>query len=330
MIDGLAGMLETAQSALFERLTLPVLFDLGLMRFAEDAYAATGWLLLGLAQIAVLWLVLRPLEAWRPVEAWADRRAIRVDVLYTFLERLGVIPLFFFVTLRPAVESLDAALRLFGYIPPQLEDVVPALAGRPLLAFLAYLIVLDLSEYVRHRLQHRLSWWWALHSVHHSQRQLSLWADDRNHVVDTLLSDLWRALGALIIGVPGGQFAAVVFATRVIESLSHANTRLGLGVLERLVVGPRFHRLHHAIGAGHEGPARGTNFAALLPVWDVIFGTADFRRIALPTGIRDQLDGVVYGDGFWSQQVKGLERAGRVLAAEARRLATRAPGGSTP
>ena len=320
-MDWLIGILETAQSALFERLVLPVLFDLGLMRFAEDAYAATGWVLLGLAQVAALWLVLRPLEAWRPVEAWADRRAVRVDVLYTFLERLGVIPLLFFVTLRPAMERLDGALRLIGYVPPQIEDAFPALAARPLLAFLVYLVVLDLSEYARHRLQHRLSWWWALHSVHHSQRQLSFWADDRNHVADALLADLWRAIGALIIGVPGGQFAAVVFATRAIESLSHANARLGFGILERLLVSPRFHRLHHAIGAGHEGPARGVNFAALLPVWDVMFGTADFRRAALGTGIRDQLDGADYGDGFWSQQVKGLERAGHALAAGARRLA---------
>ena len=325
-MDRLTEVFEAAHAALFERGALPVLYHLGLMRLAEDAHVATWWVLLGLVQTAVLWLVLRPLEAWRPVERWADRRAVRVDVLYTLLDRLGLIALLFFVALRPAVDGLEGALRLAGYIPLQLEDVAPPLREQPLAAFLAYLVALDLLEYWRHRLQHRFAWWWALHGVHHSQRQLSFWADDRNHVLDSLLADLWRALAALLIGVPGGQFALIVLVTRGVESLSHANVRLAFGRAgERLVVSPRFHRLHHAIGAGHEGPAGGSNFAALLPVWDVLFGTADFRRHALPTGIRDQLDGADYGAGFWAQQGQALRRLVAALA-PAKRSSGPAPG----
>ena len=63
------------------------------MRFAEDAYAATGWALLGVLEIGVVWPVLRPMEAWRPFEAWANRRALRADVLYTVIERVGVVAL---------------------------------------------------------------------------------------------------------------------------------------------------------------------------------------------------------------------------------------------
>jgi sterol desaturase/sphingolipid hydroxylase (fatty acid hydroxylase superfamily) len=307
-------VIESLQSTLFERGVLPVLYGLGLMRLAEDAYAATGWVLIGILEVALVWLILRPLEAWRPVETWPDRRAVRVDVLYTLLERAGVIPLVFFFTLRPAVDWLDGRLRFVGYIPPQIEDFLPRLHEHPLAAFLLYLVMLDASEYARHRLQHRLAWWWALHAVHHSQRQLSLWSDDRNHVVDSLIADLWRSLVALLIGVPGGSFILIVMLTRGIESLAHANVRLGFGVLgDRLLVGPRYHRLHHGIGVGHEGPAQGRNFAAILPIWDVVFRTADFSRVAVPTGIRDQLQGVDYGQGFWSQQGKALARTVQTL-----------------
>ena len=45
-----------------------------------------------------------------------------------------------------------------------------ALALSPVAAFCVYLLVLDLADYWRHRLQHRLRAWWALHSLHHSQR----------------------------------------------------------------------------------------------------------------------------------------------------------------
>ena len=77
-------------------------------------------------------------------------------------------------------------------------------------------------------------------------------------------------------------------------------------------------RVHHAIGFGHEGPARGCNFASLLPIWDILFGTADFSPIYPATGIRDQLAGARYGDGFFGQQWLGLRRLALSLAARSR------------
>jgi sterol desaturase/sphingolipid hydroxylase (fatty acid hydroxylase superfamily) len=78
-------------------------------------------------------------------------------------------------------------------------------------------------------------------------------------------------------------------------------------------VSPLFHRVHHGIGVGHEGRARGCNFATLFPVWDVLFGTANFTREIPATGIRDQLDGADYGEGFIDQQLKGFTRLTRAL-----------------
>jgi hypothetical protein len=77
--------------------------------------------------------------------------------------------------------------------------------------------VLDLAEYLYHRLQHRTESWWALHSVHHSQRQLSFWADDRSHVLDGVLREAFLATVALVIGVPGTQFALIAGAWSVPE-----------------------------------------------------------------------------------------------------------------
>jgi sterol desaturase/sphingolipid hydroxylase (fatty acid hydroxylase superfamily) len=86
---------------------------------------------------------------------------------------------------------------------------------------------------------------------------------------------------------------------------------------ERLWISPRFHRLHHSIGIGHESSGRDTlgghNFGVLLPWWDMLFGTANFEQRFDPTGVRDQIEqGRDYGRGFWSQQLLGLKRlAGR-------------------
>jgi hypothetical protein len=46
----------------------------------------------------------------------------------------------------------------------------------------------------------------------------------------------------------------------------------------------------------------------------VLFRTADFKPSYLPTGVRDQLAGRDYGEGFWAQQWFGLQRLWAALA----------------
>jgi len=306
------------QTWLFEALVQPALYRLDLADLSEPAYESLEWLIWGVLEIALLYVILRPLEARFPVERWTDRREVGTDVLYTMLHRLGVVPLAFFFLLTPIVDRAESALHLAGIGPVNLEDALPWLAASPLAAFCVYLVVLDFADYWRHRLQHRFGWWWSLHALHHSQRKMSFWTDNRNHLLDDLIGSLWFAGVALAIGVPPGQFLLIVIATRMIESFSHANVRVRFGAVgERLLVSPSFHRRHHGIGYGHEGPAHGCNFAVLLPVWDLIFGTADFARGFEPTGIRDQLAGARYGERFWEQQWLGLKRLARALRPQA-------------
>ncbi len=305
IVDAFAAV----HGAVFESLVLPTLFALGLMDFSEPAFDATEFVLLGLMQIVAVYVLLRPLEVWFPAERWSDRRDVRTDVLYTFLHRIGFVPIAIYALLTPVVDGIDAQLRAWGYIPPGLESFIPGLADQPFATFLLYLAVLDLADYWRHRLQHRYGRWWALHSVHHSQRQMSFWADDRNHVLDDVIAGLWFAGVAFLVGLPPEQFVVAVMLTRFVESLSHANVHFGFGPIgERLLVSPRFHRTHHAVGVGHQGQHYGCNFATLFPVWDVLFGTANFAYRGTATGITDQLEGRDYGDTFLRQQWLGLKR----------------------
>jgi sterol desaturase/sphingolipid hydroxylase (fatty acid hydroxylase superfamily) len=179
-------------------------------------------------------------------------------------------------------------------------------------------VVLDFFGYWYHRGQHKLRWWWGLHSLHHSQRNMNLWTDDRNHLLDDLLLDVYMAVIALAIGVAPAQFVLLVSVSRMVQSLQHANVRIHFGWLgERVLVSPRFHRLHHAIGIGHESKGQGSlggcNFGVLLPWWDMLFRSARFTNEFAATGVRDQLprDGAPgrdYGRGFWRQQWLGLVR----------------------
>ena len=313
-MDTLIDLFGQAQQLLFESLMQPLLFGLGQGNLLEDGYRATGWLLVGLLQIVVMLTVFAALERWRPVEAITDRATVRVDVLYTLVHRLGVFRVALFFTLEPLWNDGFGLLRMAGWPGLQLDQVWPGVTDIAWVSFLIYLVVFDAADYLLHRAQHRYAWWWQLHALHHSQRQMTMWSDNRNHLLDDVLRDSAFVVLALLIGVAPGQFVALVAVTQLLESLSHANVRLHFGpVLERLFVSPRFHRAHHAMGAEHDiAPAGGHNFAVLFPVWDVLFGTARFDGGTAPTGVQDQLHGRDYGRGFWAQQWRGLQRlAGR-------------------
>lgn len=313
MIDAFADTFTAVQAWLFERAVQPLLYLAGQMRYQEEAYVATEWFLLGAIQVLVLWAVLRPIEAVAPAERWTDRRGTRVDVLYTLLVRLGIVPLAIFLLVSPVFDGFTELLRAAGFTPFNLDALWPGVTDVPLVTFLFYLLVLDFVDYWIHRGQHAYRWWWALHALHHSQRQMSFWTDDRNHLLDDVVRDVVKATVALAIGAEPSQFVMLIIATRMLQSLQHANIAWTLGPVGRVIVSPVFHRRHHAIGAGHEGRFHGCNFAVLFPLWDLLFGTADYRHGVEPTGIRDQLPppggrSREYGQGFWAQQWLGLQR----------------------
>ncbi len=321
MMQLFSDWLGVAQGCLFETVIQPLVFQLGFGEFVEEAFEGTEWLLIGVLELLLLFLVLRPLEAKIPVHQFTDPHARRTDFLYTVLHRAGLFPLLIFFTLDPLMDSVAAMLRFESFRPFNLESLWPGIS--PLGSFVVYFVVLDYFDYWYHRASHQFNWWWGLHGLHHSQQNMNLWSDNRNHLLDDLLRDAYMGVIALCIGVEPAQYVMLVSVSRILQSLQHANVRIHFGrVGEWLLVSPRYHRMHHAIGVGHEsrgkGMLGGCNFAVLLPVWDIIFRTANFTPEFVATGIRDQLprtdeQGVVapgreYGRGFWAQQWLGLQR----------------------
>ncbi|MGA8513186.1 MAG: sterol desaturase family protein [Burkholderiaceae bacterium] len=347
MLNALINTFDRAQQWLYESAVQPLMFNLGMGAVLEDGFEATGWLLVGLLQIAVLLCVIGPWQRAMPVEAVTDKATVRTDMLYTLIHRLGLFRVALFFTVTPLFDAVFGTLRQQGIGGFHLDQFL-GLAGYPLLGLAVYLVVLDFIGYWIHRGQHHFEWWWKLHSLHHAQRQMTMWSDNRNHLLDDLLVDSLLVIAAQIIGIAPGQFVAIVACTQLSESFQHASIKLWFGAVgERLWVSPRFHRLHHAIGIGHETiPARdatsadrpplgarapkggsaahavasvgatvlgGHNFGILLPWWDSLFGTANYEKRFDATGVRDQLEqGRDYGRGFWQQQWLGLKRlAGR-------------------
>lgn len=301
---------DLAAGWLQEHLLIPALYQFGLMNWEDVSYGWALFALYGVAQVVVTLALCLPLERWRPVERWPDSHAIGVDIIYTLLSRVGVLPLVTYVLFYRAQVTVNGWITDQGWVPPTLEGLFPALLGQQVVTFVLYAIILDFADYGRHWLAHQFRWWWALHSLHHAQRQMTFWSDDRNHLLDDVIAFLWFGAIALLIGVPPMQFPLLVLMLRFLESLSHANVRLSFGWLgDRLLISPRFHRAHHGIRAAGD---RSCNYGAVLPWWDMLFGTADFGRTYAPTGDPSGEEALATGTWF-QQQMAGLRRFARAF-----------------
>jgi len=315
-MDTLTDFFAQAQEWLFETVVQPLALMTGQAGILEKAYEGTGWLLVGLVQMVVMLLIFGPMQRLWPVEPLRDKAAVRTDVLYTLIHRLGLFKLFMFFSFDALFEQGLGVLRAQGLPTWHLDGLWPGVTDQAWVSFVLYLVLFDFLQYGIHRAQHQWNFWWALHALHHSQRQMTLWTDSRNHLLDDILTSLIFSAVAALVGVGPGQFVALVAISQLSENLQHANVRLWFGAWgERLWVSPRFHRRHHAIGIGHETPQGdrlvlgGCNFGVLLPWWDMLFGTANFELRYDPTGVRDQVEqGRDYGQGFWSQQWRGWLR----------------------
>lgn len=293
LFDSFATAYATLQENCFRFIVEPVLFHLGLIAWAEDAYDGTEWLLLGIIQIAIIFLVLRTWEKRNPAEdQGAHSTAKWPDIAYTLFHRLGFFQVLVFVVFSGLFFQLESVLHDWRFERLNVEDWWPGVTTIPLISFCIYLVLLDLVDYAYHRASHRFQWWWQLHALHHSQQAMNAWSDDRNHVLDDIMRALVFSFFAMLFGVPPSQFILLVVCSQLIQSWQHANLKIDLGLGRYLLVSPMFHRLHHAVGYGHEAKGKpgvlgGCNFGVLFPWWDMIFRTAVFPDGVYPTGVRN-------------------------------------------
>ena len=156
--------------------------------------------------------------------------------------------------------------------------------GRTQLAALPYaaqlllgLAVADFLSYWVHRAFHgRLLF--SLHAVHHSSPRLDWLSSVRLHPLNQAAMSVAQAVPLLCLGFDPRVFAVVAPVLTLYAIVIHANVGWDLGPLRRVISSPRFHRWHHT----DEANARDKNFAGLLPLWDVLFGTYYMPRDRVP------------------------------------------------
>ncbi|MBU3538273.1 sterol desaturase family protein [Polynucleobacter sp. UK-Gri1-W3] len=301
----------SVQEFIFSNVVGPILYQLDLMAWAEDVFDGVDWFLFGCIQIFLIIVVLRTWERLAPAEKQERfASASKADVFYTLFHRLGIFHGIIFIALSGFFFEIDSILHDFRFDRLNVESWWPEVTSIPLVSFLIYLVLLDFVDYLYHRASHAFNWWWQLHSLHHSQTVMTAWSDNRNHILDDIMRATFMAFFALLFGVSPGQFIMLIALSQFIQSWQHANIKVHLGPAKYLLISPMFHRMHHAVGYGHEAKGRpgvlgGCNFGILFPWWDMAFRTVVFPKEVYPTGVRN----LTVSQNIFAQQWQGLVRA---------------------
>ena len=132
-----------------------------------------------------------------------------------------------------------------------------------LLAFILY----DFLYYWNHRLGHEVAVLWAAHVVHHSSEEYNLTTALRQTSGSILNWVFFIPLA--LLGIPLEMMLSIAALNLVYQFWVHTRHIGKLGILDRLIVTPSNHRVHHAQNQRYIDK----NYGGVFILWDRCFGT---------------------------------------------------------
>lgn len=135
------------------------------------------------------------------------------------------------------------------------------------------LVLYDLCYYWAHRMYHEVNVMWASHVVHHSSEYYNLSTALRQTSTGALFGWVFY-LPLAVLGIPWQMLVIVGLIDLLYQYWVHTELIGRMGVLDRILVTPSNHRVHH----GQNDYCIDKNYGGILVLWDRLFGTfADER-----------------------------------------------------
>ncbi|MEP6711799.1 MAG: sterol desaturase family protein [Ferruginibacter sp.] len=135
--------------------------------------------------------------------------------------------------------------------------------------YLVTFIVLDFAGYTVHALDHKINFFWNSHIVHHSSEEFNLACALRQSISVFVRLFAILLLPAALLGVPAQVIAVVAPLHLFAQFWYHTQHINKMGFLEKIIVTPSHHRVHHAINKEYIDK----NYGQIFIFWDKIFGT---------------------------------------------------------
>ncbi|MDB5642089.1 MAG: sterol desaturase [Hyphomicrobiales bacterium] len=224
-----------------------------------------------IAAIALLW----PWERFAPRVAPGPDWSRRLAAVTVLAAASAFASYFFSEALLGDLLTLYAHVRLFSIAK---WDMHPALI------FMLSFMIVDLVNYATHLVSHRIGFLWRMHAVHHADEHVAASTSLLHHPLEVLVNAAVGLLVYMVMGIPVIVVTIYALVASLHSVFSHANIRLAPRIerwLRLVLITPDFHRTHHSIET-QEGDS---NFGAVFPFWDRLFGT----YVAHPVQPEDRL-----------------------------------------
>ncbi len=133
------------------------------------------------------------------------------------------------------------------------------------LAFLG----IDFANYWIHRWNHEFNILWNRHIIHHSSEEYNLACALRQTISAVFQIYFFLYVPLAILGIPPKVITILLPIHLFAQFWYHTKLIKNMGFLEKIIVTPSHHRVHHAINSIYIDK----NYSNIFIFWDFIFGT---------------------------------------------------------
>ena len=164
------------------------------------------------------------------------------------------------------------ALRLIGWSADRQFGLLRTIPLPAWLQFALGLLLMDLTFYHWHRINHEIALLWRFHRAHHLDPDMDVTTSFRFHAGEMLFSAGFRAVQVVLLGVSLQMYFVYEGVFQIATLFHHSNLRVPIRVervLNRVFVTPRMHGVHHSV-VRDEG---NSNYSVIFRFWDRLHRT---------------------------------------------------------
>jgi alkylglycerol monooxygenase len=166
-------------------------------------------------------------------------------------------------------------------------------------------IAKDFAGYWIHRMEHRINIFWNRHIIHHSSEEFNLSCALRQSISEVFSFVALLLLPAALLGVPTVVIAIISPIQLFLQFWYHTRLINKMGFLEKIIVTPSHHRVHHAINPEYLDK----NYGQIFIIWDKLFGTfqPELKEVPAVYGVKRPVH-------TWNPMLIGVQHVWLILS----------------
>jgi sterol desaturase/sphingolipid hydroxylase (fatty acid hydroxylase superfamily) len=147
-----------------------------------------------------------------------------------------------------------------------------------IISFVLTMFLRGFISFITHYAMHKVPLLWRIHRVHHLDTEMDVSTTVRFHPFEFFANLCIGVPIIILFGFPVWPLLLYELLDIVITLISHSNIQMPKkldSILRYIIVTPNLHRIHHSTYQ----PETDSNFSAVFPLWDILFGTFRTKTI---------------------------------------------------